>query len=163
VHTVPEHTFALILALRRSLFGYARDVAAASGSARSSSACPGHPINDIHGSTIGIFGEGALGQGVAHLARGFGMRVLFADHPPPKAEASSSPGLTRCCAKAGHRHAAMRPLTGGDPQPDRRARARADEEDGAGDQHRAAADWSTRARCATRWSPDGSPAPASTC
>ena len=28
VHTVPEHTFALILALRRSLFGYARDVAA---------------------------------------------------------------------------------------------------------------------------------------
>ncbi|MEO8137178.1 MAG: glycerate dehydrogenase, partial [Betaproteobacteria bacterium] len=28
VHTVPEHTFALILALRRSLFAYARDIAA---------------------------------------------------------------------------------------------------------------------------------------
>jgi glycerate dehydrogenase len=45
----------------------------------------GHPIRDLHGSTIGIFGEGAIGQGVAQIARGFGMRVLFADHAPPKA------------------------------------------------------------------------------
>ena len=85
VHTVPEHAFALILALRRSLFGYARDVAAGKWQQSDKFCLSGHPINDIHGSTIGIFGEGALGQGVAHLARGFGMRVLFADHPPPKA------------------------------------------------------------------------------
>ena len=84
VHTVPEHTFALILALRRSLFGYAREVAAGKWQQSERFCLSGHPVNDIFGSTIGIFGEGALGQGVAALARGFGMRVLFADHPPPK-------------------------------------------------------------------------------
>ena len=84
VHTVPEHTFALILALRRSLFGYARDVAAGKWQRAEQFCLSGHPVNDIFGSTIGIFGEGALGQGVAALARGFGMNVLFADHPPPK-------------------------------------------------------------------------------
>ena len=85
VHTVPEHTFALILALRRSLFGYARDVAAGRWQQAEQFCLSGHPIHDIFGSTIGILGEGALGQGVATLARGFGMRVLFADHPPLKA------------------------------------------------------------------------------
>ena len=79
VHTVPEHTFALILALRRSLFGYARDVAAGKWQRAEQFCLSGHPVNDIFGSTIGIFGEGALGQGVAALARGFGMNVLF-DH-----------------------------------------------------------------------------------
>ncbi|MGH8305913.1 MAG: NAD(P)-dependent oxidoreductase, partial [Steroidobacteraceae bacterium] len=34
---------------------------------------------------IGIIGEGVLGQGTANIARGFGMKVLFADHAPPKA------------------------------------------------------------------------------
>jgi glycerate dehydrogenase len=43
-----------------------------------------HPIRDLHGSTMGIFGEGVLGQGTAAIARAFGMRVLFADHAPPK-------------------------------------------------------------------------------
>ena len=35
-------------------------------------------------STLGIVGEGAIGQGTATIARGFGMKVLFADHAPPK-------------------------------------------------------------------------------
>ena len=85
VHTVPEHAFALILALRRNLVAYMKDVANGDWQRSEQFCLSGHPINDIHGSTIGIFGEGALGQGVAHLARAFGMRVLFADHPPPKA------------------------------------------------------------------------------
>ena len=85
VHTVPEHTFALILALRRSLIGYTRDVNDGCWERAERFCLAGHPINDIFGSTIGIIGEGALGQGVAALARAFGMRVLFADHPPPKA------------------------------------------------------------------------------
>ena len=84
MHTVPEHAFALILALRRSLFGYARDIAAGRWQESEQFCLSGRPVNDIFGSTIGIFGEGALGQGVAALARGFGMRVLFADHPPPR-------------------------------------------------------------------------------
>lgn len=85
VHTVPEHAFALILALRRSLFDYACDVAAGRWQQAEQFCLSGHPVHDIFGSTIGILGEGALGQGVATLARGFGMRVLFADHAPPKA------------------------------------------------------------------------------
>jgi ABC-type uncharacterized transport system permease subunit len=31
----------------------------------------GHPIGDLFGGTIGILGEGALGQGVAVIARGY--------------------------------------------------------------------------------------------
>jgi glycerate dehydrogenase len=86
LHTVPEHTFALVLALRRSLPGYAADVRAGAWQRSDKFCLSGHPIRDIHGSTIGIFGEGVLGQGVATIARGFGMRVLFADHPPPRVE-----------------------------------------------------------------------------
>jgi glycerate dehydrogenase len=33
---------------------------------------------------MGIVGEGAIGQGTAAIARGFGMRVLFAYHPSPE-------------------------------------------------------------------------------
>jgi len=86
VHTVPEHAFALILALRRSLVAYRDDVARGLWHRSEQFCLSGHPIRDLHGSTIGIFGEGAIGQGVAQIARGFGMRVLFADHAPPRAE-----------------------------------------------------------------------------
>ena len=85
-HTVPEHAFALILALRRSLVAYRDDVARGLWHKSEQFCLSGHPIRDLHGSTIGIFGEGAIGQGVAQIARGFGMRVLFADHAPPKAD-----------------------------------------------------------------------------
>ena len=84
VHTVPEHAFALILALRRSLLAYRADVAAGRWQQSAQFCLSGHPIRDLHGATLGIFGEGSLGQGVAQIARGFGMRVLFADHEPPK-------------------------------------------------------------------------------
>ncbi len=85
VHTVPEHAFALILALRRNLFTYSADVKSGLWQKSEQFCLSGHPIGDLHGSTIGIVGEGALGQGVARIARGFGMQVLFADHEPPKA------------------------------------------------------------------------------
>jgi glycerate dehydrogenase len=84
-HTVPEHTFALILALRRNLLAYRADVAAGRWQQAERFCLSGHPVRDLHGSTLGIFGEGSIGQGVARLARAFGMRVLFADHAPPKA------------------------------------------------------------------------------
>lgn len=85
VHSVPEHAFTLILALRRNLFAYCRDVEAGLWGWSEQFCLSGHPIGDLHGSTLGIIGEGALGQGTAQIARGFGMRVLFADHAPPKA------------------------------------------------------------------------------
>ena len=85
VHTVPEHAFTLILALRRSLLAYRADVETGVWQQSDQFCFITHPIGDLHGSTMGIVGEGAIGQGTAAIARGFGMRVLFADHEPPKA------------------------------------------------------------------------------
>ena len=85
VHTVPEHTFALITALRRNLLAYRRDVEQGRWQQVDQFCFFDHPIRDLHGATIGIVGEGVLGQGTARIARAFGMHVLFADHAPPKA------------------------------------------------------------------------------
>ena len=85
VHTVPEHTFAMIFALRRNLIAYREDVLRGRWQAQDQFCFFDHPIQDLHGSTLGIFGEGALGQATAAIARALGMRALFADHPPPKA------------------------------------------------------------------------------
>jgi glycerate dehydrogenase len=84
VHTVPEHAFALILALRRNLFAYRDDVANGRWQQVDQFCFFDHPIRDMFGATLGIIGEGALGQATAKIARGFGMKVLFADHAPPK-------------------------------------------------------------------------------
>jgi len=85
IHTVPEHAFMLVLALRRSLLAYRADIEHGRWQRSEQFCFVTHPIGDLHGATIGIVGEGAIGQGVAAIARGFGMTVLFADHPPPKA------------------------------------------------------------------------------
>lgn len=85
VHTVPEHAFALITALRRNLLAYRRDVEQGRWQQVDQFCFFDHPIRDLHGATLGIIGEGVLGQGTAQIARAFGMQVLFADHAPPKA------------------------------------------------------------------------------
>jgi glycerate dehydrogenase len=86
VHTVPEHAFMLILALRRSLLAYREDVHNGAWNKSDQFCFFTHPIGDLHGSTLGIIGEGAIGQGTAAIGRAFGMKVLFADHAPPKME-----------------------------------------------------------------------------
>jgi glycerate dehydrogenase len=86
VHTVPEHAFMLILALRRNLLAYRQDVENGVWNKSDQFCFFTHDIGDLHGSTLGIIGEGAIGQGTAAIGRAFGMRVLFADHPPPKME-----------------------------------------------------------------------------
>ncbi len=84
VHTVPEHTFALILALRRNLIAYRQDVENGVWNKSDQFCLFTHPIGDLHGATLGIVGEGAIGQATAAIGRAFGMRILFADHAPPK-------------------------------------------------------------------------------
>jgi glycerate dehydrogenase len=86
VHTVPEHAFALILALRRNLLAYRADVERGVWNESEQFCFFTYPIGDLYGSTLGIIGEGAIGQATAAVGRAFGMRVLFADHSPPKAE-----------------------------------------------------------------------------
>ena len=84
VHTVPEHAFAMILALRRNLLAYRHDVENGVWNRSEQFCFFTHPIGDLHGATLGIIGEGAIGQATAAVGRAFGMRVLFADHAPPK-------------------------------------------------------------------------------
>src|SRR6202142_3698245 len=86
VHTVPEHAFAMILALRRNLLAYRQDVENGVWQKSDNFCFFAHDIGDLHGSTLGIIGEGAIGQSTAAIGRAFGMRVLFADHAPPKME-----------------------------------------------------------------------------
>lgn len=77
-HTVPEHTFALILALKRALFGYRQDVIDGEWEKSGQFCFFNHPVSDLHGATLGIFGRGVIGQAVAALGEAFGMRTLFA-------------------------------------------------------------------------------------
>ncbi|MER2606203.1 MAG: D-2-hydroxyacid dehydrogenase [Siculibacillus sp.] len=76
--TVPEHTFALILALRRSLVSYRQSVLDGRWQAAAQFCYHDFPIADLSGSTLGIVGEGSLGQAVAAIGRGFGMIPIFA-------------------------------------------------------------------------------------
>ncbi|MBS0373735.1 MAG: D-2-hydroxyacid dehydrogenase [Proteobacteria bacterium] len=86
VHTVPEHAFALIGALRRNLLAYRQDVERGRWQQVDQFCFFDHPIRDLHGATLGIVGEGVLGQATAAIGRAYGMRILFADHAPPKAD-----------------------------------------------------------------------------
>ena len=80
VNSVPEHTFALILALRRSLIGYRQDVMAGEWQKAGQFCFFNHPIRNLQGETLGIIGEGTIGQAVARLGQAFGMRTLYAAH-----------------------------------------------------------------------------------
>ena len=80
VNTVPEHTFALILSLSRSIGGYREDVANGEWQKSGQFCFFTHPISDLSGKKLAIMGEGALGQSVANIARAFGMIPLFAAH-----------------------------------------------------------------------------------
>lgn len=76
--TVPEHTFALILALRRSLLEYRASVIAGRWQAAAQFCYHDFPILDLAGSTLGIVGDGVLGRRVAEIGRAFTMDVIFA-------------------------------------------------------------------------------------
>lgn len=79
-HTVPEHTFALIFALRRSICAY-RDALKEGRWQTAAQFCFfDYPIRDLAGSTLGVIGDGVLGQAVARMGQALGMRVLFSAH-----------------------------------------------------------------------------------
>ena len=78
INTVPEHTFSLILALRRGLIGYVQDVRAGEWQKADQFCFFNHPVSDINGARLGVFGGGAIGSAVARIAAAFGMDVVFA-------------------------------------------------------------------------------------
>ena len=77
--SVPEHTFAMLLALRRNLTSYIRDVKSGKWADSAHFCFLDYPIKDLSGTTMAIIGGGTLGKKVADIARAFGMTVIFAD------------------------------------------------------------------------------------
>ena len=80
VNSVPEHVLMLILALRRNLLAYRRDVCEGKWAQSKQFCLLTHPLHDISGSTIGIVGHGAIGKSMARLAKSVGMKVLISEH-----------------------------------------------------------------------------------
>ncbi|MGC9958313.1 D-2-hydroxyacid dehydrogenase [Roseiarcus sp.] len=80
INTVPEHTFALILTLRRSILSYRDSVLKGRWQEAGQFCFFDHSIRDLAGSTLGVIGDGVLGKAVADLGKAFGMRVLFSDY-----------------------------------------------------------------------------------
>lgn len=78
--SVPEHVFAMALALRRNLIGYRAAVERGEWSQSETYCVLKEPLgHTLSGSTVGIVGYGALGRAVAGLARAFNMNVLIAE------------------------------------------------------------------------------------
>jgi len=82
-HTVAEHTFALILTLTRRMHNSINHARALNFN--HSEICG----VDLHGKTIGIVGYGKIGEAVARIAQGFGMKIIaFSRHTPDNADAN---------------------------------------------------------------------------
>jgi glycerate dehydrogenase len=78
--TLPEHALMLMLALRRNLLAHDAAVRAGGWQRAGQFCLHAREIRDLHGSTLGLFGRGALGRGVERLALAFGMEVLISEH-----------------------------------------------------------------------------------
>jgi glycerate dehydrogenase len=100
VHTVPEHAFALILALRRNLLAYRADVEQGLWNRSEQFCLLDHPILDLHGAQLGIIGEGVLGRAMAAIGAAFGMRAVFRDHPQRVGEDLEYQPLPRLLAES---------------------------------------------------------------
>jgi glycerate dehydrogenase len=70
VVSVPEHAFALILALRRNLLAYRAAVEDGRWQESTRFCLLDYPVGDLAGSRLGIVGYGALGRRVAQIGRG---------------------------------------------------------------------------------------------
>lgn len=77
--SVPEHSLALILALRRHLFAYQSSVRQRQW--QQSSYFHGYleQTFDLKGARLGIIGGGSLGKATGALAQAIGMKVVFAE------------------------------------------------------------------------------------
>jgi glycerate dehydrogenase len=97
---VAEHVFSLILALRRQLFLYRPLIEAGAWQESQFYGLLKDPLpGDLYGSTIGIVGNGHLGQRVAALGAAFEMRPVMAEHkgrPPRQGRVRFEEVLQQC-------------------------------------------------------------------
>ena len=85
-HTVPEHVFSLILALRRNLLGYRTAMRDGKWQRARQFCFFDGDIHSLHGSVLGLIGFGSIGNAVARIGSAFGMRVIFFDPTHPADE-----------------------------------------------------------------------------
>lgn len=85
-----QHNFSLLLALAGNLLAYLNDVRAGKWQQATQFCLMDHPIMELEGKTLGIVGYGDLGQGMAEMARAFGMKVLVAASTTPSESSPSS-------------------------------------------------------------------------
>ncbi|MCK9988596.1 MAG: glycerate dehydrogenase [Azoarcus sp.] len=79
--SVAEHVIATLFMLRRALGSYAQAAVDGRWSDATHFCWHGPVIRGVGGRTFGVVGRGRIGEATAALARGLGMRVLFARTP----------------------------------------------------------------------------------
>lgn len=79
--SVAEHVIATLLMMRRALGSYAQAAVDGRWSDAAHFCWHGPVIRGVGGSVLGVVGRGRIGEATAQLARGLGMRVLFARTP----------------------------------------------------------------------------------
>lgn len=77
--SVAEHVLMLMLSLQRNFAAYQADIKAGAWQRSPTFCLNTHAIRDLHGSTLGIIGNGAIAQAVVTLASAFGMRILLGE------------------------------------------------------------------------------------
>lgn len=77
--SVPEHTFMLLLALRRNLIPYSKLVQQGAWQKAPHFVLQDYEIENVSGSTLGLIGYGRLAQAVEARARAFGMKILISE------------------------------------------------------------------------------------
>jgi glycerate dehydrogenase len=99
--SVAEHVIATLFALRRHIVTYAAAAVDGRWSASPHFCWNGPRITDVGGSIFGVVGRGRIGEAAAGLARGLGMRVIFAQRPgQPCAEDELPLSQLLACADA---------------------------------------------------------------
>ena len=78
LHAVPEHVFSLVFALRRNIVAYREAVQRGRWQEAGTFCFFDYPIGELHDATLGIIGNGALGEATANIGRALGMKVLLA-------------------------------------------------------------------------------------
>lgn len=76
-HTVPEHTFSTILALRRNLIEYREQVNSGAWQEAGQFCFFNRPIQDLHGATLSLLGTGSIAQQTGRMGEAFGMQVQY--------------------------------------------------------------------------------------
>lgn len=84
INTVPEHTFSLILALKKSIQGYRDDVKAGEWQRANQFCFFTHPVSELRGSRLGIVGRGSIGRRVGEIGDAFGMEIRYAERKNAK-------------------------------------------------------------------------------